>query len=406
MIEVETLTQRRVYSVSEITREIRHLLEENFTGVWIEGEICNFKFHTSGHMYFSLKDESAQIQCVMFRSDNQRLGFELKEGMSILCFGRVSVYPVRGQYQVYAERIEPKGVGALQLQFLQLKEKLMKEGLFDEERKKPIPYLPSRIGVITSVDGAALRDILQVLSRRFSNSQILIGPAAVQGEGAGRSIAQAIEDFNRFGGVDVLIVTRGGGSLEDLWAFNEEVVARAIFLSEIPVISAVGHEVDFTIADFVADLRAPTPSAAAEIVMPLREELVARVLDLEGRLLQDFTDFLKSLRQELKRLTQAQVFRDPLGLFDVQSQRLDELKKRLSLCLTVYLRLKREGFLSLVGKLDVLGPLSALKRGFSVSLKLPERKPVTSFETLKPGDWVETKLLRGFFVSEVKEARA
>ncbi len=290
-------TQRRVFSISEITKNIRSVLEENFSGVWVEGEISNFKFHTSGHMYFSLKDEFSQIQCVMFRSENAKLDFDPKEGLSVVCFGRVSVYPVRGQYQLYAERMEPKGLGALQLKFQQLKEKLKKEGLFDEARKREIPYLPNRIGIVTSIDGAALKDILNVLDRRFSTVSILINPVAVQGAGAAASIAEAIEDFNRLKNVDVLIVGRGGGSLEDLWAFNEEIVARAIFNSRIPVISAVGHEVDFTIADFVADLRAATPSAAAEIVMPMKEELILRISDLKLRILQAFTGFVKNLRQ-------------------------------------------------------------------------------------------------------------
>src|SRR3989338_7813264 len=243
-------TERGIFSVSEITKNIHSILEENFSNVWVEGEISNFKFHTSGHMFFSLKDEFSQIQCVMFRSENLKLGFEPKEGLSIVCFGRVSVYPVRGQYQLYAEKMEPKGIGALQLKFQQLKEKLKKEGLFDEARKRQIPYLPGRIGVVTSIDGAALRDILNVLNRRFSTAHVLIYPVPVQGAGAADAIAEAIEDFNRLKVADVLVVGRGGGSLEDLWAFNEEVVARAIFNSTIPVISAVGHEVDFTIADF------------------------------------------------------------------------------------------------------------------------------------------------------------
>src|SRR3989344_5286501 len=254
-------TQKRIFSISEITKNIRSVLEENFSGIWVEGEISNFKFHTSGHMYFSLKDEFSQIQSVMFRPDNAKLDFDPKEGLSVVCFGRVSVYPVRGQYQLYVEKMEPKGLGALQLKFQELKEKLRKEGLFDEARKREIPYLPDRIGIVTSIDGAALKDILNVLERRFSTVSVLIRPAQVQGAGAAASIAEAIEDFNRLKNADVLIIGRGGGSLEDLWAFNEEIVARAIYRSEIPVISAVGHEVDFTIADFVADLRARgTPS--------------------------------------------------------------------------------------------------------------------------------------------------
>ena len=398
-----TKIDRQILSVSDITRNIRFLLEQNFSGVWVEGEVSNFKFHTSGHMYFALKDETAQIQCVMFRTENQKLDFELKEGLSVLCFGRISVYPIRGQYQLYIERVEPKGVGALQLKFQQLKEKLKAEGLFDEAHKKEIPYLPSRIGVVTSIDGAALRDILNVLDRRFSSVNIVIYPVQVQGTGAAGSIAEAIEDFNQLKNADVLIVGRGGGSLEDLWAFNEEIVARAIYNSQIPIISAIGHEVDFTIADFVADLRAATPSAAAEIVLPLKEELIVRISDFKARSLQAFTGKLKSLRQKLQQLVKSRGLKDPLGIFEIQFQKLDELKKNLESVFETFLKFEKERFLSLMGKLEALGPLAILKRGFSVSLKLPEEKIITSSKILKVGNLVKTKLKEGFFVSEVKE---
>lgn len=397
-------TERQVFSVTEITRSIRLLLETNFSNVWVEGEVSNFKFHNSGHMYFSLKDETAQIQCVMFRAENQKLDFELKEGLAVICLGRVSVYPVRGQYQLYIERIEPKGLGVLQLRFQQLKERLRQEGLFDEGRKKPLPYLPGKIGLITSIDGAALRDILHVLDRRFSNVEILIYPVPVQGAGAAEAIAEAIEDFNHLRNVDVLIVGRGGGSLEDLWAFNEEVVARAIFQSEIPVISAVGHEIDFTIADFVADLRAPTPSAAAEIVLPLKEDLVLRISDLRSRILQAFVGMLRHLRQELKLLVESPGLKNPLGIFEIKFQRLDELKRGLALHFSAGIKWKEEKLSSLMGKLEALGPLATLKRGFSVSLKLPEEKVVTSFRAVKQGDKIKTRLKEGFFISKVVEA--
>ena len=396
-------TERQIFSVSDITKNIRFVLEENFSNVWVEGEISNFKFHTSGHMYFSLKDEFSQIQCVMFRSENLKLGFEPKEGLSIVCFGRVSVYPVRGQYQLYAEKMEPKGIGALQLKFQQLKEKLKKEGLFDEARKRQIPYLPGRIGVVTSIDGAALRDILNVLNRRFSTAHVLIYPVPVQGAGAADAIAEAIEDFNRLKVADVLVVGRGGGSLEDLWAFNEEAVARAIFNSDIPVISAVGHEVDFTIADFVADLRAATPSAAAEIVMPLKEELLLRISDSKARILQAFVGRIKAWRQELKALRQSQGFKNPLSFFQIKSQRLDELKKNSASLFGTIVRFKDEKLSGLIGQLEALGPLATLKRGYSVSFKLPEERIITTFSFVKPGDMVKTRLKKGFFISKVKE---
>ncbi|OIO39306.1 MAG: exodeoxyribonuclease VII large subunit, partial [Candidatus Omnitrophica bacterium CG1_02_46_14] len=340
IMNVSTLqTDRRIFSVSEITRNIRFILEENFSGVWVEGEVSNFKFHSSGHMYFALKDEASQIQCVMFHADNQKLKFELQEGLSVLCRGRVSVYPVRGQYQLYIERLEPKGTGALQIRFEQLKEKLRQEGFFDESHKKEIPYLPARIGVVTSIDGAALHDILNVLERRFSNVNVIIYPVPVQGIGAAESIAEAVKDFNHLNNADVLIVGRGGGSLEDLWAFNEEVVARAIYDSKIPVISAVGHEVDFTIADFVADLRAATPSAAAEIVLPLKEELLLRPAELKARMCQAILRKLKFLKQELKQLTDRQGLRNPLGIFEIQFQKCDELKKNCDSLIETFLKI-------------------------------------------------------------------
>ncbi len=398
-----TSSERRIYSVSDLTRNVRFVLEENFSGVWVEGEVSNFKFHTSGHMYFSLKDEEAQIQAVMFRRENQRLDFELKEGLKVVIFGRISVYATRGQYQLYAEKLEPKGLGALQLRFQQLKEKLFKEGLFDEARKKPIPFLPRRIGVVTSIDGAALHDILTVLNRRFRSADILITPVPVQGSAAAPAIAEAIEDLNRLRCVDVMILTRGGGSLEDLWAFNEEVVARAIADSQIPVISAVGHEVDFTIADFVADQRAPTPSAAAEMVMPVKEELFFRITELKARLDQTLLLMLKRLREELRNLVGSRALKDPLAVFESVFQRLDELKKNLRASWDNLILFKKEKIIALVGKLDALGPLATLTRGFSVTLTMPEGKTIRSFSSVKAGDTIRTKLKEGFLISQVKE---
>lgn len=370
--------KREILSVSELTQNIRRLLEGQFPSVWVSGEISNFKFHSSGHMYFSLKDEQAQIACVMFRQENAKLLFEPKEGMAALAFGRVSVYPVRGQYQLYIEQLEPKGVGALQLKFQQLKEKLQKEGLFDALHKVELPFLPARIGVVTSIDGAALRDILHVIDRRFENAHVVIYPVPVQGAGAAGAIAEAVADLNAQKAADVLILARGGGSLEDLWAFNEEVLARAIFASEIPVISAVGHETDFTIADFVADLRAPTPSAAAELVLPVRDELLARVAELK-----------KSAKLAF------------LNFFKIKAQETDELKKDLAEKFRNFYRINRERILALLGKLEVLGPLAVLRRGFSVTM-LGETI-VTSVEQLRSGDKVRTRLDKGVFVSQVKE---
>lgn len=395
--------ERQVYSVSDLTKDIRTKLEYSFSEVWVEGEISNFKLHTSGHMYFSLKDEGAQIQCVMFRRENGRLDFEPAEGLKTLCFGRVSVYPVRGQYQLYVERIEPKGLGVLQLKFQQLVEKLKNEGLFDEERKKAIPFLPKAIALVTSIDGAALRDILQILERRYSQAHILIYPVPVQGVGSAETIAEAIRDLNRWQIADVMIVGRGGGSLEDLWAFNEEVVARAIYESDIPVISAVGHEVDYTIADFVSDLRAPTPSAAAEMVLPLRQELIEKVEDLKYRMLGAMQASIESKQRELQYLKDNRALKNPLAIFEIQFQRLDEYSRALLSRVQAVLAINKERFLTQIGKLDALGPLATLKRGFSVSLVLPQEKVITTIKNVHVGDSVKTKLKDGYFVSQVKE---
>ena len=272
-IDIELDTPKKVFTVGEITRNIRFTLEDKFSSVWVEGEISNFIHHGSGHMYFSLKDAEAGLQAVMFRQENARMRFKPENGMRVVCRGRVSVYPARGQYQLVCEAMEPKGVGDLQIAFEQLKKKLAAEGLFDEGRKRPVPHLPRCVGIVTSLTGAVIRDMLHVTARRFPGAHFLIAPAKVQGEGAKEEIVQALRDLDASGLVDVIVLARGGGSLEDLWAFNEEIVARAIAASGTPVVSAIGHEVDYTIADFVADLRAPTPSAAAEVLFPEKAEL-------------------------------------------------------------------------------------------------------------------------------------
>ncbi|HVD92573.1 MAG TPA: exodeoxyribonuclease VII large subunit [Vicinamibacterales bacterium] len=276
--------RRTVYTVSELTSGIRALIEGAFAEVWIEGEISNCKVWNTGHMYFTLKDGGAQIKAVMFRSALRYLRFKPGDGMHVIARGRLGVYEPKGEYQIVCEHMEPHGLGALQLAFEQLKKRLQAEGLFDAARKRPLPALPRRIGIVTSLDGAALRDILKVLRRRAPNASVLIRPARVQGDDAAADVATAIRMIGRVPGVDVIIVGRGGGSIEDLWAFNEERVARAIVASPVPVVSAVGHEVDFTIADFVADLRAPTPSAAAEMVVAAKDEFCSRIERLTGRL--------------------------------------------------------------------------------------------------------------------------
>ena len=283
-----------------MTALIRGVLEENFEHVWVEGELSNCAIPASGHFYCTLRDSGAQIRCVMFKASLRALRFRPRDGMRIVVRGRISVYDQRGEYQLLADYLEPQGIGALQMAFIQLKERLAAEGLFDESRKRELPKLPQRIGVVTSATGAAIHDILHVLDRRFSNVHVLLIPVKVQGEGAADEIAAAIDDFNRLREADVLIVGRGGGSMEDLWSFNEEKVARAIYRSRIPVISAVGHEVDFTIADFVADLRAPTPSAAAELVVQSKAELDFQLKALEHRLGRVMGHHLSHRRSEVR----------------------------------------------------------------------------------------------------------
>lgn len=292
---------RHVYTVAELTAAIRGLLEDRFGEVWVEGEISNCRQWATGHLYFTLKDEGAQIKAVMFRSACRRLRFRPEDGLHVVARARLTVYEPKGEYQVVCEHLEPRGLGALQLAFEQLKKRLEAEGLFDQAHKRPLPALPRRIGIVTSLDGAAVRDILKVLARRHPHADIVIRPSRVQGEGAASEVARALAAIARVPGVDVVIVGRGGGSIEDLWAFNEEVVARAIRRSPVPVISAVGHETDFTIADFVADVRAPTPSAAAEMVVAARTELVARIDRLAGRSRAAMTSLVHRARARVHR---------------------------------------------------------------------------------------------------------
>ena len=334
------LFERKVYTVSELTKKIRETLEVNFDLIWVTGEISNLRTPSSGHYYFTLKDKESQIKAVLFRPQLRFLKFLPQDGMDIICYGRLTVYEKRGEYQIIIEYLEPKGIGALSFAFEQLKEKLSKEGLFDQAHKKPIPFLPKRIGIITSPTGAAIRDMIQIIGRRFSNLEIYIYPVRVQGEEAPSEIVKAIYEMNQWGKVDVIILGRGGGSLEDLWAFNTEEVARAIFDSKIPIISAVGHEIDFTIADFVADLRAPTPSAAAELVVPDRTEITNVISSLSVRLNTRMKQILEMEKQHyfmlIKRLPDLR-FR----LSDLQS-RIDDLKSRLAPNLLQLIRLRKE----------------------------------------------------------------
>jgi exodeoxyribonuclease VII large subunit len=362
----ESYLQEHIYSVSQITQEIKAFLESEFPSVWVTGEISNFTHHGSGHMYFSLKDDNAQINCVMWRSRNERLTFRPQTGLRVVAWGQVRVYEKRGNYQLDCLKILPAGVGNLQQAFEALKKKLVAEGLFDEQFKKPLPAFPKRVGVITSPTGAAIRDIVHVINRRMPLTEIILRPALVQGDGAADDIAKAIRDFNEYANVDVLIVGRGGGSLEDLWAFNEEKVARAIFASTIPVISAVGHEIDFTIADFVADYRAPTPSAAAEVVIPDTKELLATLSGQFKRSLLAITTAFDEKQKKVQNLSKRYAFKRPQDRLLQHQQRLDELFDRINWIMRQTLSNNYRSLQHLSSRLAGLHPRSILKRGYAM----------------------------------------
>ncbi len=430
---------RSVYSVTELTREIKLSLERTFYNLWVAGEVSNLKLHASGHYYFTLKDDQAQIPAVLFRGSTRHLRFRPQDGMAVLVWGHVTVFEPRGAYQLRVERMEPRGKGSLQLAFEQLKEKLGKEGLFESARKRPIPLLPQRLGIVTSTSGAALRDICRVLHRRFPNLEVLVYPAQVQGELAAAEIAKGIQVLNRLSGFDVLIVARGGGSLEDLWPFNEESVARAIAASKIPVMSAVGHEVDFTIADFVADVRAPTPSAAAEMVVQRKDDFRERVRNLEGRLEKSARYRVRELRARVDRVAGHQAFLAVRHALETRGQRVDEgvhrarfhvdrrlsrlrqqlqalsarlserrvdrrlgeararlarLLARLETAERTRLHRGRRAFGEVASKLDALSPLSVLGRGYSLAWSA-QGKLLRSSDEAEVGDAVRVDLARG-----------
>lgn len=395
--------ERRVWTISELTRKIRQVLEGELPDIWVEGEVSNLRVPSSGHMYFTLKDEAAELHAVMFKGLNRYLRFKLEDGLKVVACGQVSVYERRGEYQLVVDKLEPRGLGALQLAFEQLKKRLQGEGLFDEVYKKPIPLLPLRIGVVTSPTGAAIRDIINVIQRRFANVEILLSPVRVQGKGAAEEISEALDDLNEMGEVKVIIVGRGGGSLEDLWAFNEEEVARAIHRSRIPVISAVGHEIDYTIADFVADLRAPTPSAAAELVVASKQELIDKIEALEDRMKRTLLNALALLKNRLTWARDSYAFRQPGETIRQYQQRIDDLVRNLTRGTSHFLEIGRERLATLTGRLESLSPLGVLSRGYSLSLKLPQRIVIREVAALEIGDEVETKIKEGSFLSRVEK---
>ena len=439
--------ERRSLTVSELTARIRDLLAKNFIDILVEGEISNCRPAQSGHIYCTLKDDKAQVRCVWFKQEMRGVKFRPEDGLKVTVRGSIGVYESRGEYQIYVESMEPVGRGALQLAFEQLKKRLSSEGLFDAGHKKPLPLLPRCIGLVTSPKGAAVRDIVRILRRRFPNAHLTLFPVRVQGESAAAEIARAIKFFNQKESVDVLIVGRGGGSMEDLWAFNEEIVARAIFDSKIPVISGVGHETDFTIADFVADVRASTPSAAAEIVVQTRREFDRHIVTLRDALAEQLRYRILVLSRRVHELGARRGFRRPLDLLRQQRQHADELTSRVALGLkarlehsrkrftTAHLRIasfdfrmkiaalrlrleksgaelgvradrllrgKRERLARLALQLEERGPLKALERGYAIATDAAGNV-LRSSDEVQIGDAVSIRLHRGRLTAEVNE---
>ena len=418
----------KVYTVSELTRLVKTELENAFPMLWVEGEISNFHRHHSGHLYFTLKDEISQLRTVMFRSDAKRVPFELKDGLQVVARGRINVYEPRGEYQLVVELLEPKGKGALQLAFEQLKEKLQKEGLFDPARKKKLPLLPKKVGVVTSPRGAAVVDIIRTLERRFARLHILLYPVKVQGEGAAEEIVEGIDYLGQLPGIDVMIVGRGGGSIEDLWAFNEEKVARAIFRCPIPVISAVGHEIDFTIADFVADIRASTPSVAAEIVIKEEESLRERIEHLEKRLVHNQRYYLQEQRHEVLSLTQHRAFQNMKITLMNLAQKVDELdmrawnairnrqqkisedkfrtellEEKIRSALKEMLQQFQARWETLSAQLHNLSPLNILKKGYALCWKDGGQYLVRRIEEVEKEKEMTVSFFKGEFTCLVKD---
>lgn len=418
----------KVYTVSEVTRLVKTELENAFPMLWVEGEISNFHRHHSGHLYFTLKDEMSQLRTVMFRSDAKRVPFELKDGLQVVARGRINVYEPRGEYQLAVELLEPKGKGALQLAFEQLKEKLKTEGLFDPALKKKLPLLPKKVGVVTSPRGAAIVDIIRTLERRFARLHILLYPVKVQGEGAAEEIVEGIDYLGKLPGIDVMIVGRGGGSIEDLWAFNEEKVARAIFRCPIPVISAVGHEIDFTIADFVADIRASTPSVAAEIVIKEEESLRERIENLEKRLVHNQRYYLQEQRHEVLSLTQHRAFQNMKITLLNLAQKVDELdmrawnairnrqqkisedkfrtellEEKIRSALKEMLQQFQARWETLSAQLHNLSPLNILKKGYALCWKDGGQYLVRRIEEVEKEKEMTVSFFKGEFTCLVKD---
>lgn len=405
---LDDLFQPKPYGVSEITATLREIIEDNLGPVEVEGEISNWKRHTSGHCYFSLKDDRAVLPCVMWRSAAAALKFAPENGLKVVASGRISIYEKQGVYQLNASSLRQAGLGDLHRRFIELRDRLQREGLFDEARKQPLPFLPRTIGIVTSPTGAAIRDMLNVLRRRFANVRVLICPVAVQGERAAPEIAAAIRRLDAWRErlhLDVMIVARGGGSMEDLWAFNEEVVARAVADCRVPVISGVGHEIDFTICDFAADLRAPTPSAAAELVVQNQAELQRRVAVVVSTLVKAMRHAVSARRERVERLQSHYALRHPAQKMREFAQRLDELDERLRLHMAAGTREAAQRLAHAGEQMRALGPEHVLARGYSITRRADDGVIVRDAAALAPGDAVEILLHRGAADATVTEIR-
>ena len=390
-------------SVWELTAQIKGLLETTFPAVCVVGEICDLARPRSGHCYLTLKDDRAQIRAVIWRGVLGRVRFDLHDGLAVVCRGHIDVYAPRGSYQLLIEQIEPKGIGALKLAFRQLRDRLAREGLFDPARKRPLPRFARRIGLVTSPTGAAIHDFLQVLVRRWRGSDVLVVPVRVQGDGAAQEIAAAIEQLNRMPQpVDCLVVTRGGGSLEDLWAFNEEVVVRAIHASRIPVVSAVGHEIDVTLSDLVADVRALTPSEAGELVAPSADEIADRLRQDRGRLLAAMRGRLTAAGSKLDALARHHAFRRPYARILELGRRLDELETRLARDARRHVQQAQQKMAAVAARLESLSPLAVLRRGYSLTQHAADGRIVRDASALTVGEAIVTRLAAGRTVSRVE----
>lgn len=388
-------------SVSQINKYIKYKFDtdSNLKKVYLRGEISNFKNHTSGHFYFTLKDENSRILAVMFRSASSKVNFNPQDGMKVLVEGRISLYEANGAYQIYVEQMIEDGVGNLYLEFEKLKKELSEKGYFDKNIKKQIPKYPNKIGVITASTGAAIRDIITTIKRRYKLAEIILFPCLVQGEGAKEDIVKNLELADAMN-LDVIILGRGGGSIEDLWAFNERIVADAIYKAKTPIISAVGHEIDFTISDFVSDLRAPTPTAAAELAVPNTIDLITNIKNLEKIMINSTLNKLEINKNKLNALLNSYVLKNPSGLYEIKMQKLDNLVDKLEIYINSIYEGKGYRYTSILDKLETLNPIKTLKRGYSITKK--ENK-IINIKSLKKEDIITTELDQGSIISKVME---